>query len=754
MKSSDINKSTEILKTLSRLVDDEINSEGTDKSFAYFNEAGNIIDNDLVPVIEKLQYENKYAVIEKLKDILMDMALYLYFPEIINTTVVGIYGPYEYKNDFKKLCKKVLDERFKPGTIDKVINLLLKNENNHIISNIVPTILFNSQEQLPIKILNLPEKLIDCVNKEYIDFLKYSDENDLALESFSYAISMSSSVIPKALSYIIIPKGIDTDSKYFSPVTNSLDMLIIKGEQCSKDALELFPNLSEIIVIGTVDTETELYCKEKNIKICSEYADLNSAFVNINKSYHDLCGKDNFCYKYYFENVLLEISQYLAERNYDIENRITEINENLVYISDDIRSEVDRFKTQYNYDVDSINKIYSDYTNVCRILLEKIADIHSEARALCQKESSGYHIAQEELIMELIIRLAYIYKIYPQNDSNKRLTELASEYKNISGKTLAANLIINDFMSKRSSGEEINEFTKLNYSSEIYIRKLLELYEYNKIRMDINTCGEMILKLKSSLNVSEYKLLGKYYLHNKDYNKAKKILMKASLAGDKTASEMIMQESRKGNTMKLENDDITALADSGSAEAAYKKGMDYYKKINDSTDENYTNCIKYLNIAAAQDHMAAIAQLADIYYNEGFTTDSPKEKERFLQSALRYYSSIKNKNGEIYEKTGNIFYELEQYSNAAKEYEKSKTAESNYKLGIIYENGLGHAADNKQALAYYEAAIDKGHSEAQTAYEKLNAKIEKEKEKTVIEDNKSYSSYTYYSYYSYYSGGW
>ena len=356
MNNSEINKSVEILKTLAKLVDDEIDT-GNNKSFAYFNETGNMIDNDLVPVIEKIQYENKYTIVEKLKDTLMDMALYLYFPEIVNTTVVGIYNIYSYDKSADEFFNKVFEKRFNTNMLDRLKELLSKNKNSHVLSDIVPTILFGSQEQFPIKILNLPEKLIDCTNKDYIDFLKYSNENDLYLESFSYVISMSSSFIPQALSYITIPSDIDTDSKYFYPISNSIDILIIKGSMCTVEILKKFPNLSRLVVTDTISKSAKLYCEENKIEICSEYDDLDGAYKDINKKYTDVCGKDNFCYKYYFENLLLEISRYIATRENDIKDRIKLVNDNIVYMPDNIKNEANRFKAQYNYDIDDINSI-------------------------------------------------------------------------------------------------------------------------------------------------------------------------------------------------------------------------------------------------------------------------------------------------------------------------------------------------------------------------------------------------------------
>ena len=78
-------------------------------------------------------------------------------------------------------------------------------------------------------------------------------------------------------------------------------------------------------------------------------------------------------------------------------------------------------------------------------------------------------------------------------------------------------------------------------------------------------------------------------------------------------------------------------------------------------------------------------------------------------------------------------------------------------LGTIYESGQGVAVDQQKALKYYEIAMQKGHSSAKVAYERLNAKIEAEKAKNTVQENKSYSSYSYYSssyYSSYYSSGW
>ena len=109
----------------------------------------------------------------------------------------------------------------------------------------------------------------------------------------------------------------------------------------------------------------------------------------------------------------------------------------------------------------------------------------------------------------------------------------------------------------------------------------------------------------------------------------------------------------------------------------------------------------------------------------------------------------------INETLGFLYYDLKNYRDAINYCEKAKTAQANYLLGRIYELGLGCASDENKALKYYEKSINAGHTEAQVAYEKLNAKIEERKKKTVVQENKSYSSYTSYSgYYTSYYSGW
>lgn len=157
-------------------------------------------------------------------------------------------------------------------------------------------------------------------------------------------------------------------------------------------------------------------------------------------------------------------------------------------------------------------------------------------------------------------------------------------------------------------------------------------------------------------------------------------------------------------------------------------------------------CLKYLHIAASKNHLEAIKKLGEISYNKNETN-----------KALHYYL-IAEKNGisdtKVMESIAFLYYNMNNYRESVSYCEKANTAGSDYLLGRIFEQGMGCPINKEKALEYYKKAMNADYTEAQVAFEKLNAKIEEDKKKKVIEENKNYSASSSTSGYSTSYSGW
>ena len=236
--------------------------------------------------------------------------------------------------------------------------------------------------------------------------------------------------------------------------------------------------------------------------------------------------------------------------------------------------------------------------------------------------------------------------------------------------------------------------------------------------------------------------------------KAKDEFLKSVEKGNKEAGDLIIKY------CDINKNELKYLADIGVAEAAYRVALTEYCD-NNINDKNIF--LQYLTIAAAQSHLGAIKLLGNMFFKEAMNFFNDEELYGpMAKEAKKYYElavSLGSKDKKTLENIGIICFDLKDYKEANEYFEKSKSAESYYHLGLMYENAYGFAEDDKKALKYYELAMNKGHNEAQVAYEKLNNKIYEAQKKNTVQDGVSYSSSSYYSgyyssYYSGYSSGW
>ena len=348
------------------------------------------------------------------------------------------------------------------------------------------------------------------------------------------------------------------------------------------------------------------------------------------------------------------------------------------------------------------------------------------------------------VVLELLIKTVKFQSIFGNDNGKAYVRHYADILTKLMGNKNISNVIVCNFLGNDPGTEQLTEFKNSKLELEFFTRYKIGIYE--KLGLSIEDCGDLIKKLSGDLSTNEKYLLALYDIKYNYHENAKKLLFEAAEEGLEEAGKILI------DTFKPNEQELKKLADVGVKDAAYMTGMAKYNQ-----NKNSKEALKYLHIAASKKHMKAIKLLGDISYDTYY--DSGKNKA-CAEQAIQYYSiSIQfgSKDTKIQEKIGVLYYDLGNYKSAKEYFQTSDTAHSNYMLGTIYESGQGVAVDQQKALKYYEIAMQKGHSSAKVAYERLNAKIEAEKAKNTVQENKSYSSYSYYSssyYSSYYSSGW
>lgn len=724
-----------VYSALSRLMDETVGEDSiTEKLLGEFEI---LIDEKLLPVIGKIPYENKYELIDSISGLCRDISMYLYFPELINKVVIGFHNLDGV--GYKFICSHLLENRLKP----EKSSILYKKS---ILSETVPTIFYAGSDEQQIKCLNLAEKTVVLSDKGYLALLNDSKTKEIDLAGLSCIFSIPSREISDCQSYFFIPDKIDIYNDYYYSITNSIEILVIHAKECTKEVLKNYKNLSKLFVFGKFSSANlsivKGYCEEANISI--EY------YISISEILKDLKSEQktihNFCYKYCLENILYEFLWYLSVKKRESQDPLTDINDNLLFNEDDESGCIKELQKRYSDKIDSIMNLYTEFRSVCKKLVEKVEQIQEYFGIRENATCVNGHINMEHIMLDLILKLSEVYKEFPESDSIGRMRNYCSVYKKNFGKNEIVDVILNDYLGEIQDKNNLEIFRKMQIDSIFFKRKKLDLR--HSLSLTNEECAKVIFSLAVPLHSVEKRILGEYYLLQKKHQKAKAYLLEAVFMGDETAGKLII------DSMDITEQEMRQLADYGVKEAAYHIGNKLYPAMKDHVQFE-ESCLKYLHIAASKNHLDAIKLLGEISYDKYVDVSRNPEDAK---KALHYYLIVA-KNGQTYNKIneviGSLYFDLENYRDAIIYCKKAKTAQANYLLGRIYELGLGCASDESKALEYYEKSIDAGHIEAQVAYEKLNAKIEERKKKTMVQENKSYSSYTSYSgYYTSYYSGW
>ncbi len=713
-----------ILNVLSELMNEDSDKEET-PALNLYGKIRELISGALLAAAEKTVYQKKYDVINNANALADSIGLYLNCPELVNKYVLGFY-----KLNAKEM-RAVTDYYLgaSGGT---------SHSRPEILSNMVPTILVYGAAQDKIWALNLTGKQIPLSLESYA--LLNEKKQDVDLTGLLSFYCLHTRAVKENQAVIVLPPDANREVLF-----NALDTVVLPDVTPDTDTTVLLRcgNVKQIIAVKRGPRHSdELSVLARELGIRLTYAQAVQDALAAGDAAEMNTPTNNFCNRTWMESCLCGVLWYLAEQKEVLHERVAQINQDLVD-NTEAAEQIKQLQKEVSQQIKRVDETAEEYYKAMSSILIRIEKLQQ----LCgTEEQINLHVVMADRLLELMAAEGAFFKYYNKSNANDHIRALYSKCEQAGANLNVARLLWNDYVFSPQSVGDLKVFADYQTKSPLLLKKKLSMHR--ELKLTLTECEKIIGRIDLPLSPLEYRLLGQAQYNDGRHTDAANNLKCALVGGDLEAGDFLYSHFKEGL--------LYFLADNGVAEAAYELGKDSYSRALAGGSGVMNKAMKYLHIAAAQKHPQALELLGDIWFEKKIS-DKSKQKDA-LKTALQYY--LRSQEGkklkkQMLERIGLIYYNLEDYSEAKRYLEKADTAQANFLLGQMHEEGHGQAADQQKALKYYEAASDKGHAQAQVEYSRLSAKIEKEKEKTYISSNTSYYSSSYYSgYYTSYYSGW
>lgn len=743
----DSNDAKNMLGILAELMDEQ--SDHTDlevRILTLYNKIRQEINTGLAAAVEQISFEKKYAVLDAANALTDTIGLYINYPELVDKYVIGFYGPDETQVKF--ICSHYLQpaSRFMdflqkiPGDLNQSGGL----------SNTIPTIFTSGEEHGQIRALNLAEKSVS-LSKENYARLELGKKQAVELAGVLSSYYLSSPSVLEHQAILVLPKEMDQRQAYHKVFFDAMDALVIQNSMIDEQVIDLIRsgNVKLIVIIGKCNKIQESLLTEllNDMEIERINADAMSDVYRILQEPARNEVTNNSSNKMLMECCLCSILWHLAEQKEILSGRIKQINQDLLGDDPELSKHIKELQKRVGDQIQSLDKCAETYY----VSMQNILKWLDELQQLCGWQVSdtiSRHAIMHIRLLELLAAECAFFRYYKKSNSNDHIRSIESLYEQAGGNPAVARVLVNDYYSRQQTAADLVEFAQYKTRSALLMKKKLAMYQ--ALNLSLTDCTDIIHVLTLPLSPLEYRLLGMAQLEQGHPEEAKVNFQQALMGGDLEAGEWLL-------SMCKNDTELIFLADNGLAGAAYLYGNNIYQQEYQQTHSValLNKAMKYLHIAAAQEHPQALELLGDIWFERAMAGENRKSS---LKIALRYYTAPqRNKKQKkiTLERMGIIYFEQADYQSAKQCLETAKTAQAFFLLGQIYEQGKGLAANKELALNYYESAMNEGHSQAQVEYHRLYQEIEKEKAKVTIDSNTSYYSSSYYSgYYTSYYSGW
>ncbi len=701
------------LETLSILMDERV--KNVSPLLEQLFQFQDMLENKFIPSIERVQYERKYKLINEMRDMTTEMSFYLQAPYIIGKNVIGIIQP--DVGMISKLKKSV-----------KCPSVL--NNSSYLCSD-VPSIIYPDKDNEMIAALNVSDTILSIEKQEYLQIVDLENSDEIELGSLLHFIAIPSSEIDNNTVYIIIPQNIDKTQKYCKAIINSIDELIICGDNIGSNFINDFTNLKGIETLGF----------EPNDKL-KKWAAYSGVKLKISDGIKQCAlngSVNNFEYKYAVENIIYEIGSFLADRKKLLRDSVGIINKDLLYKDSDTEAVLKDVQRENSAAIENIEEIYKDFKFVSDDLITMINDIETKVHSSFSEKCLFNHMDLSPVLIDLLIKMGNTFAQFPYSKSKELMRERVRAYESAGGDPAVSGVIFSDAIGESIENDYLERFRNFESTSEFVIKKMLDMSDILKLTYSENE--SLIYYIKDSMRPSDKRKLAEaYYFVDDKKDKAKELFTDAMELGDEIAGNQLMK------LYKPTSDEITHIADFGNADACFYLA-------NSDKNHFYKNTFKYLIIAAAKGNKSAIKALGNYYYGKYLRSNDITSRDMALNIFTAAYQEG-SKDKQMLEKMANITNDKKDYKLTVEYCEKAQTPAALYLLGIIYENGHGCSANKKKAFNYYEASAEKGYSNAQEACERLNEEFQAKAKKHFVDDNADYSPSYNNGNYSIEKSGW
>lgn len=737
----DSSKAQKLLEVLSELMDEESQrTEQETQALSLYNDVRQEINTGLLTAVERISYENKYAVLDGANDLADTIGLYLNYPDLIGKYVIGFYAPDvpQAKSVYTRyLCTdesafSVIKEKFGISA------------GKGALSDSIPTILVRGEAQGQIRALNLAEKQIPLTLENYA-VLEPRKNRALDLRGILISYCLRSPSVLEHQAALVLPKKMDWQQEYGKTLLQALDVLVV---QCSKvdgflAELLQYGNIKLILATGKCDEAKRAFLIDLAASLHSEVIFVDT----MQKAYPILEAPERNVPICNFENELLMESRlcgvlwYLANQKKALHDRMAQINQDLLGSDPEMGVPIKELQRNVRVQIQEVDRCADAYYASLQKILR---GIHTLRQLYEDGPGDGLneHAAMFEPLLELLVAEGAFFRQYEKPTANDHMRSIETLCEQAGGDQTAARVLINEYHGHKQKRAELKAFAAYPTGSMLLLRKKLEMH--TQLGLSLNDCAGIIEKLGATLSPLEYRLLGQAQYERAQTQEGIANLKRALEGGDREAGEFLFTNCR-------EVVGLAYLANNGVPEAAFEQGKKLFVRANNP--EALREVQKYLHIAAAQGHAESLEMLGDLWYAQGMKNAKGQQRMESLEMALTYYTAVPGglkKNSLM--QMGLIYFEQEDYQRAKPILEEVQTAQALFLLGQMCEKGLGAAANEEKAMDYYEAAARKGHGQAQVEYNRLSLKREEEAKKTTTESDTNYSATYYYGGYYYYSG--